>query len=154
MQELRSQLRRRDDRIDALQQELKVLHMEQVMLIVLCGFFFFPLNGKSASGTTACLEDISLLRDYLCYMCMDLRIHAGTFLVEKFLLYLRLAYSFLSHIISLKSLNQSGHQGHMWDKSTKIPIPVFSFGGCCEQFWHGLEHPLFDVVHPAVPLQV
>ena len=29
---------------------------------------------------------------------------------------------------------------------------MFSAGGLCEQFWHGLGCPLFDVVHPAFPL--
>ena len=33
------------------------------------------------------------------------------------------------------------------------PLPVFSAGGPCEQFWHGQGCPLFDVVHPAFLLQ-
>ena len=32
------------------------------------------------------------------------------------------------------------------------PLPVFSAGGPCEQFWHRQGCPLFDVVHPAIPL--
>ena len=32
------------------------------------------------------------------------------------------------------------------------PLPVFSAGGCCEQFRHGQGCPLFDIVHPAFPL--
>ena len=46
VQELRGQLRRRDDRIDALQQELKVLHMEPVMLIIFLVFAFCFQNPK------------------------------------------------------------------------------------------------------------
>ena len=41
-----------------------------------------------------------------------------------------------------------GHEGRFsWD-----PLPVFSAGGPCEQFWHGQGCPLFNVVHPAFPL--
>ena len=32
------------------------------------------------------------------------------------------------------------------------PLPVFSAGDPCEQFWHGQGCPLSDVVHPAFPL--
>ena len=32
------------------------------------------------------------------------------------------------------------------------PLPVFSAGGPCEQFWLRQGCPLFDVVHPAFPL--
>ena len=32
------------------------------------------------------------------------------------------------------------------------PLPVFSAGGCCEQFRHGQGCPLFDIVHPVFPL--
>ena len=32
------------------------------------------------------------------------------------------------------------------------PLPVFSAGGPCEQFWHGQGCPLFHVVHPTFPL--
>ena len=32
------------------------------------------------------------------------------------------------------------------------PLPVFSAGGRCDQFWHGQGCPLFDVVHPVFPL--
>ena len=49
VQEMRSQLRRRDDRIDALQQELKVLRMEQVMLTALLAVILL-LDEMSAFG--------------------------------------------------------------------------------------------------------
>lgn len=49
VQEMRSQLRRRDDRIDALQQELKVLRMEQVTLTALLAVFLL-LDEMSAFG--------------------------------------------------------------------------------------------------------
>ena len=32
------------------------------------------------------------------------------------------------------------------------PLPVFSAGGHCEEFWHGQGRSLFGVVHPAFPL--
>ena len=35
---------------------------------------------------------------------------------------------------------------------SRDPLPVFSAGGPCEQFWHGQGRPLFDDVHPALPL--
>ena len=41
-----------------------------------------------------------------------------------------------------------GHEGHF----SRDPLPVFSAGGCCEQFWHGRGCPLFEVIHPAFPL--
>ena len=37
---------------------------------------------------------------------------------------------------------------------SRDPLPVFSAGGPCEQFWHGHGCPLFDVVHPAFPLPI
>ena len=40
-----------------------------------------------------------------------------------------------------------GHEGRL----SRDPLPVFSAGGPCEQFWHGQGCPLFDV-HPAFPL--
>ena len=41
-----------------------------------------------------------------------------------------------------------GHEGQF----SRDPLPVFSAGSPCEQFWHGQICPLFDVVHPAFPL--
>ena len=38
-----------------------------------------------------------------------------------------------------------GHEGRF----SGDPLPVFSAGGHCEQFWHGQGCPFFDVVHPA-----
>ena len=35
---------------------------------------------------------------------------------------------------------------------TSDPLPVFSAGGPCEQFWHGQICPLFDAALPAFPL--
>ena len=40
-----------------------------------------------------------------------------------------------------------GHEGRF----SRDPLPVFSAGGPCEQFWHG-KGALFDVVHPAFPM--
>ena len=42
-----------------------------------------------------------------------------------------------------------GHEGWF----NRDPLPVFSAAGPCEPFCHGQECPLFDVVHPAFPLQ-
>ena len=41
-----------------------------------------------------------------------------------------------------------GHE----ERFSRDPLPVFSAGGRCEQFWHVQRCPLFDVVHPAFPL--
>ena len=41
-----------------------------------------------------------------------------------------------------------GHEGPI----RRDPLPAFPAGSPCEQFWHGQECPLFDVVHPAFPL--
>ena len=41
-----------------------------------------------------------------------------------------------------------GHEGQF----SRDPLPVFSEGGACKQFWHGQGCPFFDVVHPAFPL--
>ena len=35
---------------------------------------------------------------------------------------------------------------------SRDPLPVFSAGCPCEQFWQGQGCPLFDVVYPAFPL--
>ena len=44
--------------------------------------------------------------------------------------------------------SSGGHEGRF----NRGPVPVFSAGGPCEQFWHGQGCPLFDVVHPVFPL--
>ena len=41
-----------------------------------------------------------------------------------------------------------GHEGRF----RRDPLPVFSAGGSCEQFWHRQINPLFNVVHLALPL--
>ena len=41
-----------------------------------------------------------------------------------------------------------GHE----ERFSRYPLPVFSAGGPCDQFWHRQGCPLFDVVHPAFPL--
>ena len=41
-----------------------------------------------------------------------------------------------------------GHE----ERFSRDPLPVCCTGGHCEQFWHGLGCPLFDVVHSAFPL--
>ena len=38
-----------------------------------------------------------------------------------------------------------GHEGQF----SRDPLPVFSAGGPCVQFWHGQGCPLFDVIHQA-----
>ena len=43
-----------------------------------------------------------------------------------------------------------GHEGQF----SRDPVPVFSAGGLWEQLWNGQICPVFDVVHPAFPLQV
>ena len=40
----------------------------------------------------------------------------------------------------------------MRDDSVVILFQSFFAGENCDQFWHGQGSPLFDVVHPAVPL--
>ena len=51
-----------------------------------------------------------------------------------------------SSVPSLDRLNRrNGHEGRF----SRDPLPVFSAGGPCEQFWHGQGCPVFDVVHPA-----
>ena len=50
---------------------------------------------------------------------------------------------------SVQSLDRSGRPG---DRFSRDPLPVFSAGGPCEQFWHGQIRPLFDVVTQAFPL--
>ena len=44
--------------------------------------------------------------------------------------------------------SSGGHEGRF----SRGPLPVFSVGDGCEQFWHGQGCPLFGVVHPAFPL--
>ena len=43
-----------------------------------------------------------------------------------------------------------GHEGGF----SRDPLPVFSTGGRCEQFWHEQECPLCDFAQPAFPLQI
>ena len=40
----------------------------------------------------------------------------------------------------------------MTDDSAEILFQSFSAGGPCEQFWHGQNCSLFDVVHPSFSL--
>ena len=40
----------------------------------------------------------------------------------------------------------------MTNDLAEILFQSFSAGGPCEQFWHGQECSLLDVVHPAFPL--
>ena len=68
VQEMRSQLRRRDDRIDALQQELKVLRMEQVTLSALLAVILL-LDEMSAFGLCVCFS--LCFRYYLFCMYVD-----------------------------------------------------------------------------------
>ena len=68
VQEMRSQLRRRDDRIDALQQELKVLRMEQVTLTALLAVILL-LDEMSAFGL--CVRFRPCFHYYLCSIYVD-----------------------------------------------------------------------------------
>ena len=45
-----------------------------------------------------------------------------------------------------------GSSGEHEGRFSRDPLPVFSAGGSCGQFWHGQGCPHFDVVHPAFPL--
>ena len=45
-----------------------------------------------------------------------------------------------------------GSSGGHERRFSRDPLPFFSAGGPCEQFWHGQGCPLFDVVHPAFSL--
>ena len=44
--------------------------------------------------------------------------------------------------------SSGGHEGHF----SRDPLPVFSAGCPCEQFWHGPGCSLFEAVHPVFPL--
>ena len=46
----------------------------------------------------------------------------------------------------------TGSSGEHEGRFSRDPLPVFSAGGSCGQFWHGQGCPLFDAVHPAFPL--
>ena len=37
-----------------------------------------------------------------------------------------------------------GYEGRF----SRDPLPVFSAGGLCEQFWRGQGRPIFNVFHP------
>ena len=59
----------------------------------------------------------------------------------------------LNHSVQVSSV--SCLIGSPWvgnEQFSTDPLPVFSAGGPCEQFWRGQGCPLFDVVHPAFPL--
>ena len=45
-----------------------------------------------------------------------------------------------------------GSSGLHKGRFSRYPVPVFSAGGHCYQFWHGQGRPLSDVVHLAFPL--
>ena len=45
-----------------------------------------------------------------------------------------------------------GGGGELEGRFSRDPLPVFSAGGTCEQFWHGQGCPLFDVAQPAFPM--
>ena len=51
---------------------------------------------------------------------------------------------------SLDRLGRRGAWGHA-EQFSRDPLPVFSAGGPCGQFWHGQGWPHFDVVHQAFP---
>ena len=53
---------------------------------------------------------------------------------------------------SVQSLDPLDRRGRHAERLSRDPFPVFSAGGLCRQFWHGQRCPLFDVVHPALPL--
>ena len=53
-------------------------------------------------------------------------------------------------LIPLTSVVIRGHERRF----SRDPLPVFSVGGHRERFWHGQSCPLFDVVHPALPLLI
>ena len=45
-----------------------------------------------------------------------------------------------------------GSSGGLEGQSSRDPLPVFSAGSPCEQFWHRQIRPLFDGVYPAFHL--
>ena len=46
----------------------------------------------------------------------------------------------------------TGSSGAHEGRFSRDPLPVFSAGDPCEQFWHGQGCSLFDVVYPALPV--
>ena len=54
----------------------------------------------------------------------------------------------------LGPIMSSGGGGRHEGQFSRDPLPVFSAGGPCGQFWRGQGCPLFDVVHPAFPLPI
>ena len=53
---------------------------------------------------------------------------------------------------SVHSLDRLVRRGGNEGRISRDPLPVFSAGGPCEQFWHGHGCPLFNVPRPAFPL--
>ena len=60
-------------------------------------------------------------------------------------------YTF-SSFQSLDCLGRRAGGGGGEGRFSRDPLPDFSAGDHCEQFWHGQGCPLFDVVHRAFPL--
>ena len=61
-------------------------------------------------------------------------------------------FTLLPQLAGGGDVDQIGSLGGHGGWSSRDPLPVFSAGGPCEQFWHGQGCPLFGVVHPAFPL--
>ena len=60
--------------------------------------------------------------------------------------------TFAPQFIPVQSLDRLDRRGGHEGRFSRDPLPVFSAGGPCEQFWHRQGSPLFDIVHPAFPL--
>ena len=65
---------------------------------------------------------------------------------------LKLLRYLIAQLSSVQSVDPLGRQGEHERRFSRDSLPVFSAGGPCEQFWHGQECLLFDVVHRAFPL--
>ena len=59
--------------------------------------------------------------------------------------------SWSSSVSSVQSLDHLDRWEDMTDNSADS-LPVLPAGSHCEEFGHGQERPLFDAVHPALPL--
>ena len=56
---------------------------------------------------------------------------------------------------SVQSLDRLGRRENTCvGRFSRDPLPVFSAGGPCKQFWHRQGHSLFDIVHPAFRLPI
>ena len=55
-------------------------------------------------------------------------------------------------VSSVQSLDQLDRRGGHEGRISRDPLPVFSAGGHCKQFWHGQGCPRYDVVQSAFPL--